>query len=420
MRKTYQIGSKVNKLDYFCVTPKNGSTDISWVCTSQVSPNPGPFDMEYTIDKTTWYTYTLGDTITSSSPVYFRGNNRRLWRQEADEYDGIALSVNNTVDLSGQLGSLAHKHATTQKKPLDIKFKGNTYIRSIKDLIVDLNVGRVVIDSPYDWGNFSCKEMFANCTNLIDTPKFNLTINDVVNQTTGKLIFKTNIGSLYESMFDGCSNLTTIYSFPPIYGKNCYKKMFKDCSSLTTTPASFISDAMEPNACLYMFQSCDSLTTAPALPSTTLAEYCYQAMFYNCNSLVNAPALPATTLAEGCYSHMFIGCYSLRVLPALSATVLPSKCYQYMFANLHLDQIASNRYIFMGTLKSSSVTGYNNEFTITATSAESDSLSYMFGASTEGNPYSNSGYSNFSANYGFVDTPTINTTYYLWNSISQQ
>ena len=255
--------------------------------------------------------------------------------------------------------------------------------------------------------------MFANCTNLIDTPKFNLTINDVVNQTTGKLIFKTNIGSLYESMFDGCSNLTTIYSFPPIYGKNCYKKMFKDCSSLTTTPASFISDAMEPNACLYMFQSCDSLTTAPALPSTTLAEYCYQAMFYNCNSLVNAPALPATTLAEGCYSHMFIGCYSLRVLPALSATVLPSKCYQYMFANLHLDQIASNRYIFMGTLKSSSVTGYNNEFTITATSAESDSLSYMFGASTEGNPYSNSGYSNFSANYGFVDTPTINTTYYL-------
>ena len=85
-----------------------------------------------------------------------------------------------------------------------------------------------------------------------------------------------------------------------------------------------------------------------------------------------------------------------------------------MFANLHLEQIAhGSSYQFMGILKSNSYTGYNNEFAITATSAESDSLSYMFGASAEGNPYGNSGYSNFSANYGYVDTPTINTTYYL-------
>ena len=62
-----------------------------------------------------------------------------------------------------------------------------------------------------------------------------------------------------------------------------------------------------------MFQRCTSLTTAPALPATTLATSCYDAMFQGCTSLTTAPELPATTLKYGCYQNMFFQCTGLKI-----------------------------------------------------------------------------------------------------------
>ena len=76
-----------------------------------------------------------------------------------------------------------------------------------------------------------------------------------------------------------------------------------------------------------MFRGCTSLVTPPPiLPSTTLANYCYQYMFYGCTSLTTAPDLPATTLKSDCYSFMFYNCKKLNYIKAMFTTT-PNNSY---------------------------------------------------------------------------------------------
>lgn len=56
------------------------------------------------------------------------------------------------------------------------------------------------------------------------------------------------------------------------------------------------------------------------LPSTTVYDYCYQAMFEG-STITNAPDLPATTLQSYCYAYMFQHCQQLTVAPTISATI---------------------------------------------------------------------------------------------------
>ena len=138
-----------------------------------------------------------------------------------------------------------------------------------------------------------------------------------------------------------------------------------------------------------MFGGCTALTQAPALPTTTLAAYCYYNMFGGCTALTQAPALPTTTLAAYCYYNMFYGCTALTQAPALPATTLAEGCYYNMFSgctSLKLSTIQTDEYTQEYCIPSSG-TG------TTATNALTD----MF-ASTGG---------------PFTGTPEINTTYYL-------
>ena len=363
MRKTYQIGARVNKLDYFCVTPKNGSTNISWELVNSVPSTPDipALNLEYTTDKTTWYNYTAGTTITSSTPVYFRGNNDIL---VGDDWH-YQLTANNTIDLSGQIRSLAHKHYTEGIPTCKIAkgsfrpaydfngveystsiFAGNTYIRSVKDLRLDICIGIFTNNVLHTFAG-----LFKGCTSLIDTPIF----EHVINGTTGS--------TLYTGMFQGCTSLTTIYDMPTFFGESCYAAMFKDCTSLVN---------------------------APALPTTTLTSKCYDAMFYGCTSLTKCPALPATELASYCYKSMFYGCTSLTELPKLPATTGATSCYQRMF------YVGENESPFLYR-DSGSLTPYSFRipYSGTATNFASDDTYYMF----------NNGSS-------AVYTPSVNTQYY--------
>ena len=63
-----------------------------------------------------------------------------------------------------------------------------------------------------------------------------------------------------------------------------------------------------------MFYGCTGLTSAPELPATTLAAGCYNNMFRGCTGLTSAPELPATTLANSCYNNMFYGCVQLSLI----------------------------------------------------------------------------------------------------------
>ena len=140
-----------------------------------------------------------------------------------------------------------------------------------------------------------------------------------------------------------------------------------------------------------MFYGCTGLTEAPDLPATTLASFCYNSMFYNCTALTEAPDLPATTLESSCYSSMFYGCAALKTLPELPATYLPGSCYSAMFRNAYaikLSETQTGKYTIPYRLPASG-----------SGTTESGALSNMF-TGTSGT---------------FTSTPTIDTTYYLWD-----
>ena len=108
----------------------------------------------------------------------------------------------------------------------------------------------------------------------------------------------------------------------------CYDSMFSGCTSLTTAP-SLPATSLAEGCYRYMFFGCKKLTGAPCLPATTLANYCYNGMFFGCTSLTAAPSLPATTLAEGCYGYMFTGCASLNSVTCLATDISASDCTSY-------------------------------------------------------------------------------------------
>ena len=113
-------------------------------------------------------------------------------------------------------------------------------------------------------------------------------------------------------------------------------KLYTHASHSVVLPATTLAEYCYQS----MFSGCTGLTTAPALPATTLVNYCYSSMFSGCTGLTAAPELPATTLAASCYSYMFQGCTGLTTAPALPATTLANSCYSFMFQDCtHLSRI---------------------------------------------------------------------------------
>jgi hypothetical protein len=153
----------------------------------------------------------------------------------------------------------------------------------------------------------------------------------VVNAENLSLPATTLASSCYESMFNGCTSLTTAPALPATTLKDyCYSNMFNGCTSLATTPV-LPATTLAVGCYQNMFQGCTSLVNAPELPATTLTNYCYCYMFNGCSRLTTAPVLPATTLTNYCYSGMFSDCTSLTTAPELPATTLASGCYNNMF-----------------------------------------------------------------------------------------
>ena len=153
---------------------------------------------------------------------------------------------------------------------------------------------------------------------------------DFVDKTT----FPTNISYTFCYLFssDKLINANNLILPATTMTSDCYDSMFRGCTALTTAPE--LPATTLATACYYnMFNGCTSLTTAPELPALTLATACYNSMFRGCTSLTAAPSiLPAITLADYCCGDMFNGCTALTTAPELSATTLTSGCYYEMFS----------------------------------------------------------------------------------------
>jgi len=218
--------------------------------------------------------------------------------------------------------------------------------------------------------NYACVSIFYNQTMLRTPPELSSP-----NLSNG----------CYARMFMGCTALAQAPALPATtLATFCYSNMFKNCSSLVN--ASILPATTMVASCYRgMFSNCTSLVSPPILPATTLQPYCYYYMFENCTSLLIAPDLPALTLYSYCYQNMFSGCSALTIPPALPATTLAAMCYNSMF--------------------------YDSGIKLSTTQHDDYTLAYRIPSEGTGTTASNA-LTNMFYDSG-VDTPVINTTYYV-------
>ena len=256
--------------------------------TTNVTPT-----LEYSTDKNTWNTITFDWTsgnhttelpivLNTGEKMYFR-NDTHLFSNSSSKYISFSPSVSSNV--GGDIRTLSNY--------LDVN--SETTAQS---------------------------HMFRS---LFDSNKY------IVDASNLRLTYTTLANYCYNSMFYGCTSLTTAPALPATtLADYCYQFMFSNCTSLTSAPALPATNLAE-YCYTSMFNGCTSLTTAPELPATTIRYSCYSSMFKGCSKLTSAPALPATNLVEYCYTNMFSGCTSLTTAPTLPATTLKYRCYNSMF-----------------------------------------------------------------------------------------
>lgn len=104
------------------------------------------------------------------------------------------------------------------------------------------------------------------------------------------------------------------------------KGIFANCDVVNAKDLSLPATTLGIACYDSMFSGCTSLTTAPELPATILANACYLNMFKGCTSLTTAPELPATTLANKCYQSMFSGCTNLNSITCLATDISATNC----------------------------------------------------------------------------------------------
>ena len=216
--------------------------------------------IEYKLNSNEWTSITSNTgssaptiTVNSGDKIQFRGNNTQYYSSSLNTLNSFSGSA--SFEAEGNIMSLIYRD--------DFKNK--------------LTISR----------NYAFLGLFIDCTNLVSAENLILPATTLANYC-------------YESMFEGCTSLTTASALPATtLANNCYYRMFYNCTSLTT---------------------------APVLPATDLAERCYSGMFEGCTSLTTAPALPATTLATQCYFGMFLGCTSLNYIKCLATNISASNC----------------------------------------------------------------------------------------------
>lgn len=289
-----QEGVNQYEKEYFTTVSLVDNNTISCVIPEKLTSSFATY-MAYSIDKIHWNTIAVNSAYQEIS-VAVNKNERVYWKGIADAW-GMRRNQGDYYTLFSSEGAYF--------------IEGN--IMSL--LYGDDYLGRKSLPD----NDCTFLGIFENSTHLVDASNLILPATTLADRC-------------YDSMFQGCTSLTSAPALPAAtLSSLCYEWMFKDCTSLTTAPSILPATTLTYYCYHSMFYGCTSLTTAPALPATTLSKYCYSDMFYGCTSLTQAPELPATTLAEYCYGGMFAGCKNLTTAPELPATTLADKCYRAMF-----------------------------------------------------------------------------------------
>jgi len=258
-------------------------------------------------NKSKWQSMTgnLQISVTNGDTLEFLGDN--------EAYNGCTITSTAEFTVFGNINSLISSENFENIEALTFE---NTFRELFKNSSL-INAERLILAAT-TLSSHCYQSMFNGCTGLTSAPELPAT---------------TLADSCYYYMFKDCTNLTIA---PELHAttlaERCYQGIFQDCTSIAAAPV-LPATTLAASCYQYMFKDCTGLTSAPELlPATTLASYCYSYMFSDCTSLTVAPKLPATTLATSCYQYMFQNCTSLTVAPELPATTLTTSCYKSMFA----------------------------------------------------------------------------------------
>ena len=146
----------------------------------------------------------------------------------------------------------------------------------------------------------------------------------------------------YDSMFEGCTNLTAAPALPATSVMAAsYRKMFKDCKSLLSCP-DLPATSLGTNCYQDMFNGCSNLVHVPTiLPATTLDRVCYYNMFRDCEKIRRGPDLPAATLTDYCYEGMFAGCLNMTYLKCLAVTKTATQCTNWWLPHPYIAEVGT-------------------------------------------------------------------------------
>ena len=307
-------------ITYFYVEDVSGNNNtLSIQKSSSSAPTIEVFKSS---DQQNWT--SMGSTSTTPITATIPANSKLYLKAITEEWGSYnTVTASGNYNVGGNIMSLLYGDNFQNQTTFE-EYSGDNFYALFDSSTTLISAGNLVL--PATTLTSGCYDsMFYGCSSLTTAPA-------TLPATSMK-------EKCYYEMFKGCTSLINAQSVLPatILERECYYGMFWGCTALTTAPeilgTSFTSNNAS-DSCTNMFNNCTNLVNPPSkLPATDLATSCYEQMFYNCTSLTTAPELPATTLASNCYLSMFWGCSALTTAPELPATTLSRDCYYNMFRN---------------------------------------------------------------------------------------
>ena len=263
--------------------------------------------IQYSLDRIAWNDLvpnTPTPTVTSGSKIYFKA-----YKLTATESAGIGtFNISGQCNLGGNIASLY--------LGLDFdKYLKNVcslpyfyFIKLFYNQQMIINADKLIIHFRH-LGTSSLKQMFENCSSLINAPRVYC---EVVGENNFHRMFY-NCTSLVNASQIDLGNI--LYNY-----KYTFYQMFYNCTSLVNAPSIIKINNAYDSVCTQMFYNCTSLVNAPKIicsdDSTSNSGSIFNMMFYNCKSLVNVPDL---NFKMTIYSmqQMFSNCTSLVNAPKI-------------------------------------------------------------------------------------------------------
>lgn len=287
-------------------------------------------------------------SVAPGDVLKFRGNN--------NEYVGSRFNNSNGVrfNLSGNINSMLSP----------INFSGITSLgtdecfRGLFARTGVVNASSLAL-SATTLSQYCYESLFSGCTSLTTPPTLPATTmkrgcyeamfsgcTSLQNVSSTYLPATTLANRCYLSMFAGCTSITSAPNLPAARTEmECYKYMFWGCTNLASVPSkSTVTVQYGDYAFAYMFANCTSLTGVPSnyLNFATLAGGVYEGMFYNCTGLTSVPTLPSYSAQVECYKRMFDGCSSLTAVTSMSLMSMMASSCELMYRGTGISNVPNN------------------------------------------------------------------------------